>query len=208
VFDAHAHRRGAGLEGDARVVQHLQRVPGVVPHGEHRGVGPDALAVGQLQRAQTVRLHLQPDDGRAEADLAPQLRQPLSQARQQPGQYVGTEVRARVLEDRRIGAEVHQVAEHRAGVGRARACVDLAVGEGAGAALAEHHVALGIQVTVAAEPGDAALATADRLAALQHARRHPRSGQLQRSEQARRAGADHDGSAPRGHRRPCHRRLR
>ena len=86
-----------------------------------------------------------------------------------------------------------KLGEHEADAFIVRAGVQLAVGKGPGAALAELHVVLGVQLAAAAQALDGQRTRVHILSALEHDRPHSGARQQQRGEHPRGAKAHHDG---------------
>ncbi len=126
------------------------------------------------------------------------------EARAQHGQdavqAVGADVGARVVEDLRRRAARDQLLQQRHLQRVFHARVELAVGVGAGAALAEEEVAFGIGLARAVEAGQRAPALPEHGPAFQDLDGDTAARQHQRGEEAGRAGAHHRDPCLRGRR--------
>ena len=165
----------------------------------HRQVaGRDLFAAGQahadhlahaaaLFDQHVVHARFETDLAAEPDDLGPHLFDHLDQAE-------GADVRLADVHDLFRCAEAHELGQDLAAVmvGVLDLAVQLAVREGAGAAFAELHVRLGIELALAPEAEGVDGALAHDLAALEDDRIQAHLGQHQRHEQAAGAGADYD----------------
>ena len=133
-------------------------------------------------------------DARAEMYLAAACQNGLAHGLDYFRQFVGADVRVHVHEYVDGCAVLAEPLQH--GVDRPAllaAGVELAVGIGAGAALAETVVAVGVDDALAADAGHVDAARVDVLAALQHHRAHAQRDEAQCGEKAGGACAHDDG---------------
>jgi hypothetical protein len=129
-----------------------------------------------------------------ETNLAPQRHDLGAHLLDHADQAEGADVRLADVQDLFGRAGLDELGEHLAGqVTRVGDLApELAVGEGAGAALAKLHVGLGVQLALAPQAPGVLGALAHRLAALQHDRAQAHLRQDQRGEDAAGAEADDD----------------
>ena len=143
MFDAKAHREGLGLHGQAVGVEHGEGVTGAVAHGHHHVIRWDQAAIAELHPAHpALAVHLLDADlihPALKADLASQSLDLGPQAAHHGGQLEGADVGPMQHQNLWVGAGGHQFLQHLAAVvvGIPHLAVELAVGEGAGAAFPE-----------------------------------------------------------------------
>ena len=204
MLDPHPDRKGLRLHGHAEAVQHREGVPGAVARRQDQMVAGDGRAVGQPHARQAPLGSVpqqQLDHVLTETDLAPQGLDPGPQPAHHRGQLEGADVGVVQGEDLRIGPGRHQLLQHLADVGGvlAHLAVELAVGEGAGAPLAELGIGAGIEAAAALPEAEGVRgALLDRLAALQQQRPPAHLGQQQGGEVATGAGTHHHRAQLRG----------
>ena len=197
LLDADAHGEGLGLHGYGPGKEHFKGVPGGVARGQ------DEVAAGQDLRP-LGPLHRHGGDG---AVLDADVRQPVLEADVRPqGDELSPEVPQGDVEVVRphVGLGVHQDVPGRAAGGQLlqdeavadvlRAGIELAVGEGPGAALSELDVGPRVQASRAEEGFHIALPLLHRAAPLQQDGPLPGPGQDQRGKEPRRACPHHDGA--------------
>ena len=155
------------------------------PDGEHEAAHAALVAAAFDQQV---------DDALAEADLAAQRLDVGAHLLDHADEPEGADVRLADVEDLLRRAGLDELVEHLAReVARvADLAVELAVGEGAGAALAELHVGLRVEHAAAPQAPGVLRALAHRLAALEHDRREAHLREDQCREQPARAEADDD----------------
>ena len=147
VLDPHPHCQGLGLHGHAGGVEHLKGIPGAVAQGQHRRPGREdvaALRPPDLQGGQAPLLQRQAGDLVAEADVAAQVQKLPPEAGQHPVEVVGAHMGTGVPEDALRRAVGHQLSQDEAVAGVPGAGIQLAIGEGPSAPLAELDVGLGL----------------------------------------------------------------
>ena len=197
VLDAHAHGKGLLLHGKPRAVQHFKGVSGAVSQRQHHlpcreGVKRPALPDGDGRHGPVLYGQtLQPC---AEPDVRPGLQQLPPQGLQGDMELVGTHMGQRVGEDALRCAAGYQLLHDEAVPHVPCAGVQLAVGEGPGAALTELDVALRIQLTGGPETLYIPLPLLHTAAPLQQNGPRAAPRQHQRGKQARRPRAHHDGA--------------
>ena len=196
VFDAEPHREGLGLHEHALGVEHAEGVAGAVAQGQDHMARFQLLAAFQDYAGQLLALGEQVGDLLLEAHLAAQVDDLLAHLLDHAGQAEGADVRLVDVEDffRRTGLdELFQ--DLAAMVLRVLdLAVQLAVGEGPGAAFAELHVGFGVEHALAPQAPGVLGALAHFLAAFEHDRLEAHLCQQQAGEDAARAEAHHDRS--------------
>eukprot|EP01136_Pigoraptor_vietnamica_P016349 Opistho-1_new@4810 len=192
MLDAVADREGLGLHENAALVQHREGVARAVAQGQHDVIAADLLARFEHHAADVVALDQHIADLLLEADLAAQRLDVRAHLLDHADQPEGADVRFGDVEDFLRRAGLHELGQHLARqVARvADLAPQLAVREGAGAALAELHIRFGIQHAAAPQPPGVLGALAHRLAAFQHDRAQAHLRQDQRGEDA--AGPEAD----------------
>ena len=194
VLDADPYRQGLRLHGDPGGVEYLEGVPGAVAQGQNHL--PDGEAVGSagtrhLQGGHMPLLNLQPRQPVAEADIAAQVLQLPPEGDQGPVEVVGTHVGLGVHQDALRRAVGHQGLQDEAVAGVPGAGVQLPVGEGPGAALAELDVGLRVQGPCGPEPLHVRLAALHVPPPLQQNGPGAAPGQGQGAEEASGPGPHH-----------------
>ena len=203
MLDAVADRERLGLHVDAAGVQHREGVARAVTERDDDMVGADLLARGQRHAAHLALaigagLDQQVGDLLLEADLAAQALDLGPDLDDHAHQAEGADVRLADVEDLLGRAGLDELRQHLAGE-EARVgdlAVELAVGEGAGATLAELDIRFGVQDALAPQAPGVLGPFADLLAALQHDRPQAHLGQDQRDEDAAGAKADDHRTRP------------
>ncbi len=200
VLDAKADRKRLGLEAHAALLQHREGVTRAVAEGQHHVFGVQLFATGELHAAHLAAFDVQVGHLLAEAHLAAQRLDARAHLLDHAHQPEGADVRLGDVEDlrRRAGLDelVQDLARQVARI--ADLAPQLAVGKGAGTALAELHIRLGVEQALAPQPPGVAGAFAHRAAAFQHDRAQAHLRQHQRGEQAARAESDHHRARPIG----------
>ena len=190
---------------DAAPLQHREGVARAVAEREHHVVGAQLLAAGQHQAADVARAGPAPASSMtqighllAEADLAAQRLDLGAHLLDHAHQAEGADVRLGDVEDLLRRAGLDELGQHLARqVARvADLAPELAVGEGARAALAELHVGLRVEHALAPQAPGVLGALAHRLAALQDDRPQAHLRQDQRGEEAAGPEADDDRARP------------
>src|SRR6185369_1837125 len=199
VLDADADREGLGFDIDAVIEQHLERVAGTVADGEHDMVGGDAFAPGQhdaahLAVAGGVAFDLDFLDLGPEAHFAAEFENVGAHLLDHADQPESADVRLVDEEDFFRRAGLDEFLEHLAAMVLRvlDLAVELAVGEGAGAAFAELDVGIRVQLALAPQAPGVLSPLAHGLAAFDDDRAKTHLGQDQAGEQAAGAGADDD----------------
>ena len=159
--------------------------------GEDDGASVERVAVlGDGARDGLIADH-EPCDPRVEADLAAGMADGFADVGDDLGQPVGADVGVRLIKDCVGGAVKMEELQGPAVVAALfRSRVELAVGKGARAALAEAVVGVRVERMFAMDQGDVALAAADILAALEHDRLESAFDQTQGREKSGRPRAD------------------
>ena len=208
MLDAKADRERLGLHRHAALVQHGEGVAGAVAEGEHDLVGAQLLgacfgacAARDRQAANPAGLDPQVDDARAEADLAAEALDLGAHLLDHADQPEGADVRLGDVGDLLGRAGLDELLDHLA---REMARVadlapELAVGKGAGAALAELDVRFGIEHAAPPQAPGVAGALAHGAAALEDDRAEAHLRQQQGGEES--AGPEADDHRPRPPRR-------
>ena len=199
MLDAHAHGEGLGLHGKAQAVEHLEGIPGAVTDGEDGVVTVDDLAALQLQPRQLSAFAADARHLAVEADLAAKPDDGVPQILDHRQQHIGAHMGLGVIEDVLPGAAFDELLQDPADSGIVDAGVQLAVGEGPRAALAELDIASWIQLSGGEKVFNLGIAAGGVLAPFQHQGPKPRPGQDQGSEHARGAEAHHHRALGRGH---------
>src|SRR6185369_9623431 len=199
VLDADADREGLGFDIDAVVEQHLEGVAGAVADGEHDMLGGDAFAAGQhhaanLAVAGGVAFDLDFLDLGPEAHFAAEFENVGAHLLDHADQPEGADVRLVDEEDFLRRAGLDEFLEHLAAVVLRvlDLAVELAVGEGAGAAFAELDVGIRVQLALAPQAPGVLGPLAHGLAAFEDDRAKAHLGQDQTGKQAAGAGTDDD----------------
>ncbi len=201
VLDAHPHRQGLGLQGHPGGVEHLEGVPGAVAQGQRHVVrrqAAGALRPLYIQGTDPVPLQRQTRQAAAEADVAAQLQELPPEAGQGAAQVVRAHVGLGVPEDglrRAVGGQglQNEPMAHVPGAG-----VQLAVGEGPRAPLAELDIGRGVQRPGGPEPLYVLLPPLHIPPPLQQDGRCAAPGQGQGAEEAPGPRAHHHGPGPGG----------
>ena len=174
-------------------MQHRERVAGAVAERQHHVVGGELFAAGERQPSNVAGLDQHIGHALPEAHLAAERFDLGAHLLDHADEPEGADVRLAHVEDffRRTG--LHELGEHLAReVARvADLAPEFAVGEGAGAALAELHVRFGLQFAAAPQAPGVLRALAHRLATLQHDRPQAHLREHQRGEDAARPEAHH-----------------
>ncbi len=129
----------------------------------------------------------------AKAKLSAALDDPLADRLDHRRQPIAPQVRAMIVNDRRLSLALGEHLEHAADVRAARAAGELAVAERAGSAFAKQVIALRVVRPAGVEGVHVANPLAHRLAALEHQRPITLLGQKVGGEHARRPGTHDDG---------------
>ena len=220
VLDAHPHGKGLPLHRDALLMQSLKGVPGRVSDGEddlpagERGFRPaghyrdpgeppyrSPAATGSAGTARggrpsgfrRFRFRQQPCEPGAEADFPAEGENFLPDVLHHGDQHIGADVGLRVTEHRFVRPVPGKLLQHPGDARIVGAGVELPVGEGPGAALAELHVVLRVQRAAGPEGFHGAAAGVHVLPPLQHDGAQARLCQHQGGEHPRRAEAHHNG---------------
>ncbi|MNL01081.1 hypothetical protein D3C87_1215360 [compost metagenome] len=196
VFDAEPDRERLGFHEDALVVQHLEGVARAMAHGQHDVVGLDMFAVGERDAGDPAIFALQRFHFAGEAHFAAQLGDGVAHDFDHADQAEGADVRFGDVQDFFGRAGQDELLQHFFAVvlGVFDLAVELAVGEGAGAAFAELYVRFGVQDALAPQAPGVFGAFAHGLAAFQDDGLEAHLRQDQSGEQATGAGADDDGA--------------
>ena len=185
VLDAHTHGERLGFEPDAPTVKHFVNIACRVARGQDDGRAFEHLVAARHPRDAPVA-HAQVGDSLSEQETAARREDCAADIRNDRRQLVRADVRMRLAEDLGVGAVEDERFERLAVVAAFLAArEELAVGEGAGAALAERIVRIGIDRSVAVDLGDVALAVGHGTAALQQHGAQPAFDEPQRGEEPR-----------------------
>ena len=194
MLDAQADGERLGLDIDAARVQHLEGIARAVADGEDDVAGRDAAAVLADHRTNlAIPAEFEIGDFGPEAVFAAQRLDGGTQMFDHGDEAEGADMGLGDGEDFRRRASAHKLGENLAAemAGVLDAAVELAVGEGAGAALAELHVGFRVEQTFAPQVPRVFGALADGFAAIEDDRAEPHLGEHQGGEQAAGSGADH-----------------
>ncbi len=198
MLDAIADRERLGVHAHAALVQHREGVARAVAQREHDVVAAQFLARGQRQAADLLlvapALDQQVDDALPEADLAAQRDDVGTHLLDHAHEAEGADVRLGDIEDLFRRAGLDELGEHlaREVAWVADLAPQLAVRERAGAAFAELHVGLRIELALAPQAPGVLGALAHFLAAFEDDGPQPHLREDQRREDAARAEADDD----------------
>ena len=206
MLDAHADGERLGLDGDAALPQHVKGAARAVADGEHHMIGRDVGAAGEhhaanMPQAVPALLDFDVVEPAFETILAAERLDGAAHVLHDGHQPERADMRLADGQDFRRRAGRDEFGEHLAPVvmGIPDLAVELAVGEQAGAALAELHVGFRVEHGTAPQAPGVLGALAHDLAAFQDDRAKPHLRQHQSRKQAAGAGADHH----RPHRRSC-----
>ena len=197
MLDAHADGERLGLDRDAALVQHLERVARAVADRQHDMIRRQCACHRRAPRRAPAGCRSRPRcrdrPPGSEAILAAERLDRGAQAFDHRHQPERADMRLGDVEDFLRRAGLDEFGQHLAAemVRVLDLAVQLAVGERAGAAFAELHVGFRIEHRLAPEAPGVLGALAHHLAALQDDRTEPHLRQHQGGEQAARPGADH-----------------
>ena len=191
LLDAHAHGEGLRLHGNAGSVQHFKGIPGAVSDGQHRPVAGNDRPVGDFQSDQASILRTQAGDLRIEPHLAAQRDDAFAQILHHGQQHVGAYVRLGVIENILPCPRRHKLFQNPADSGVIDPGVQLAVGKGSRAALAELDVAFRVQLARLEEFFHLLVAGLGILSPFQHQRLPARQRQNQRGKHSTGAETHH-----------------
>ena len=185
-----SHGKGLWLHGNSRLFQHLEGIPGTVADGQHRRpAGDDFPRIG-LYAGELAVFGFQACNLGRKTHLAPQLHNPLSQILHHGQQHVRAHMGLGIIEDVLPGSGLHHLLQHPADSGVVDAGVQLAVGEGARAPLAELDIAARIQAPSRKEGLHLGMTALGILSPLQNQGLPARLSQNQGGKHPRRAEAD------------------
>jgi len=193
MLDAKPQGKRLGIDGDAAVMQHLECVAGAVPRRQHHMIGFDLLARFQRHTAQLPVFDFQAGELAAKTILPAQLLDGLAQTFHHGDQAEGADMGMGLGENFLGRAGLDEFVQHLAAqvAWILDLAVELAVAEGARAALAELDIGFGIEHRTAPQAPGVFGAFAHRLAALQDDGAEAGLGQDQGGEQAARPRAHH-----------------
>ena len=201
VLDADPHGERFGLESDALGVEQPVNIAGRVARCQDDGGPLDALVAAADPR-EAVAAAEEAGQAPPEEHLAAAVGDRAADVAEDVGEFVGADVGVRLVEDRGVGAVVYERLQRLVVVSALLAAgEELAVGEGAGAALAEGVVRIGIDRLAAVDAGDVALAGRDVAPPFEEDRAEPQLDEAQRSEEPRGARTDDDDLGAPGDRR-------
>jgi hypothetical protein len=200
VLDPHADREGFSLQMHAAPVEHLEGGAGAVADREHDMIGLEEAAVVQVQAAQFLApvgqaFELEIVDARFPAIFAAECLDRRPHALDHGDEAEGADMRVRLPQDVVGRTGFHELLQHLAAE-KARIldpAIELAVGEGARAALAELDVRIRIELAPAPKAPSVLRALAHHLAAVEDDRPEAHLREDQPREQPARPGADHHG---------------
>ncbi len=195
MLDPRAHGKGLRLHRNLHFGQPAEGIARAVAHGQYQRIAGKLrfLAVLTVDRAREPAVFgSKPRQLRAEADLAAQRLDAPPQILHDLKQHIRSDVGLGVIEDLLLRARADELLQHPPAALVFRAGVQLSVGKGSGAALAELYVRF--RVERAAVPEGLHLFPALRrgLAAFQNDRAQSRHGKHQCREHPRRAEAGDD----------------
>src|SRR5215471_7699886 len=199
VLDANADGKRLLLHCDATSHHRVERIPGAIAHCENDMLRRDLLPVGEDQAREAAlaacRADVEIDHLRFEPLLPAQFQDRLADVLDHRYQTERAYMRLADVEDFVRCARCHEFGEHFAPdvSGIFDAAVELAVGEGTGAAFAELRIAVRIEDPLAPQAPSVFGAFPHHLAALDYdwTKTHLRKGQ--RRKQAARSATDNDG---------------
>ena len=198
MLDPEADGEGLGLYVDAAGVQHLEGVAGAVAHRQHHVVGGERVAGGEAKaphapRAVGARLDLEVVDPAAEAVFAAEGLDGSAHRLDHGHEAEGADVGVGLGQDLGRRAGLDELGQDLAAevTGVLDLAVELAVGEGAGPALAELDVGFGIEDAAPPQAPGVFRAFAHHLAAVEDDGAKTHLGQDQAREQAAGPGSDH-----------------
>ncbi len=195
MLDANAHREGLLFHAHALPEQRLHRVACAVPDGEDDGVGQELIffaAPDEFDALDVLAADNQSGQPCAETNLTAEADDFLADRADDVLEQVGADMRLGGIQDILRRAMVDERLQHRADERRFRAGCQLAVGKRARTALAELHVAFGVERTVFLHLPDGFGALIDCLAAFEQNRTSTGARKRQRGEQSGRTCADND----------------
>ena len=200
MLDAEADRERLGLDMDPPLIERLEGVARRMADGEDHVVGLQGLAGVQAHAPDGASIQIDVRDPVLEPVFPAQGLDLLAHGLDHGHQAEGADVRMGVSQDllRRPGRD--KLMQHLAGQ-EARIldlAVELAVGEGARAALAILDVGFRMQLALAPQFPGVLGPLPHHLAAVENDRLEAHLGQDQSGEQAARPGPDHDGPQARG----------
>ena len=201
VLNPHAHGEGLGLQADTTGVEHGEGVPGGVAGAQGQvGTGKGSRTLWSLRgnAGQAALPDVQVRQAGFKADVRPQAEQLPAQIFQNGVQVVGAHMGLGVGQNVLRRPAGHQLLQNEAVARVFGAGVQLSVGEGAGAALAELDIGGGVQRAGGPEALHIRLPRLHGTAPLQQDGPQARPGQHQGAEETRRSCSHH-------HRRPLRR---
>ena len=193
LLNPRAHGEGLWLHGNAGFFQHFEGVPGAVADGENRRVTVDNFPGIGFQAGKLSIFDAKARDLRVEPHLPAERNDPLSQVLHHSEQNIRAHMGLGVVENVLPGPGLHELLQHPADAGVIDTGVQLAVGEGARAALAELDVAFFVQNPGCKEFFHLFVAGLRVLSPLQNQRLPACQGQNQGGKHPRRAEAHHHG---------------
>ncbi len=193
MLDPHPDRKGLGLDMDPALVKLLEGVAGRMADRQNDVLGRQELTGREVQAFELPALHFEILDPGAEAVFAAQLLDRLTDRHDHGDQPEGADVRVGLGQDvlGRAGLDEfgQDLARKVAGILDPR--IELAVGKGSGAALAELDVRFRFKHRSPPQPPGILGPLAHRLAALDHDRAEAHLRQDQRGQQPAGARPDH-----------------
>ena len=194
MLDAHAHGEGLAFHIDALFQQVFKAVPGGMAQGQNHmaaALQPLFAGFGILHSGNSAVFDDKPLKPGTEAHLAPQGDDLLPDAAHHVHQHIGAHMGLGVIGDALRRTVLVKLLQHPAHALVMGAGVQLAVGKGAGAALAELHVILRVQRAALTEGLHGGSPLLHSLPPLQHDGPCSGPGQHQGGEHTRRSKAHH-----------------
>ena len=154
VLDTHAHGKGLGLHRHAKPFEHLKGVPRRVAYGEDKPVAINCIFFSRLRdlnAAEDIFIRNEPRELCSKAHLAAEPDDGFPYALHDVYENIRADMGLCVIEYALRRAVAHELFEHPADALVPDAGVQLAVGKGTRSALAELHVALGVESAARAE---------------------------------------------------------
>ena len=190
MLDANAHRKRLGLHGNAAFQQHFKGIPGGMADGKD---GPIAVhrARGSLQTCQNAVFAAQARNLCIETDFTAQFNDATAKVLYHRQQYIGAHMGLGIEKDVLPCAKFHKSLQNPANPGIIDTGIQLSVGKGARAALAELDIAAGVQLTGGEKPLHFGVAAGRILAPLQNDGALTGHSKDQRRKHTRRTKAHH-----------------
>ena len=196
MLDAGAELKGFALHGDAVPVEPAESLTGGVAESEEDRVGFENVSRLELDAADATAVHDEARHAGGETKLGAKLDHPPPHPAHHRRQEVAADVRLGVIEDRTRRTTRGENLENLAHPGVADSGVELAIGVGAGAALTEEQIALGVEGFAAKKSVPPPGAFGDIGAAFDHDGCEAHLDQTPGGEETRGSGADDHWRSP------------